>query len=341
MRYRSLHSAVLIAIVAAISVAASPAFADPIRQYRAAMTKIFLSNYYAFPIFRQNPLFPGYLIRADNETPYLTTCYPDQKNGNYVATNAFTSGLAVSTAIDARLKGQILAKQIAELEAGGAMGFEEVSVVTVNPLALDPADPDGSALNDWDKSKPECEIIGKWLRGEVGKYFLVEQVLHGQVLFQFRANFRVAVDAKARSEALKRIAKVFAINEAAIGLSLSSASFAVARSPDPMTLAVVPARLSVEELARITNYLRGRRGFGLEIAVNEALQARDAGVYQEALILIRSIIGDEIEKREQWAERFVKGERMVSAKLLETEYSEQINPRDVANYAAAMALLSE
>ena len=342
MRHRLyLYAVALAAVAVAGLLATSPAQADPIRQYKAAMTKIFLWNYQAFPIFRQNPLFPGYLIRADNETPYLTTCYPNQTNGNYVETGGFTDGLAVSTKINAGLKGQVLSKRIAELELGGSMGFEKVSVITVLPLSIDPADPDGESLNDWDSSQAKCEIIGKWLRGEVGKYFLVEQVLHGQVQFQFRANFKAALDAAARSDVLKRIAHVFAINEADIGVSLTSASFAVARSPKPMTLAVVPARFSFEELARITNYLRGERGYKLEIAVNEALQAREAGVFTEARALIESVLDDEIGKREEWAERFVSGERMVSARLLRTEFSGQISPRDVANYAAAMVLISE
>jgi hypothetical protein len=54
-------------IVSLMAAAPETKGAENIRQYRAAITKIFLWRYQALPIFRLNPVFPGDVITLKNE----------------------------------------------------------------------------------------------------------------------------------------------------------------------------------------------------------------------------------------------------------------------------------
>lgn len=128
---------VSLAALLCVSIIPRAESADPIRQYKAAMTRIFLWKYYAFPIFRQNPLFPGHVVQVDNEVLYLSDCYLNQIPGNYKAIDEYIEGMIVATNINAKVKGEIMSKHIAEIEAVGAIKFEKTSVITVSPLSVD------------------------------------------------------------------------------------------------------------------------------------------------------------------------------------------------------------
>jgi hypothetical protein len=314
--------------------------ADTIRQYKAAMTRIFLWKYYAFPIFRQNPLFPGQILQIGNEQLYLTGCYSNQIDGNYKGIDEYLDGMLVATSITAQIKGEILAKHIADVEAAGDMRLEQTSVLTVSPLSLDRFEPDTCAMSNWEKTKNVCALIGDLLDGTAGRYFLIAEVLHGKVNFLLRANFATSLSASGRTDAIVKISRLFGINEAGIGVSASGASFTVSSSPDSKTQAIVPARLNFDELVRITYFLQGERGARLEIAVNEALKARDLDIYEETVIMIKDILGEEIQHQNDWAERFVSGEKMVSVDDLKRDFADDINMRAVGNYAAGMILVA-
>ena len=151
-------------LLLACSVAATPAKSgDAIAQYKAAMTRIFLWKYYAFPIFRENPLFPGYVIAISNEVPFLTECYSNQINGNYKKIDEFNEGTAVDVGVGTAIKGDIFARSIAEIQASGSLKVSRTSVITVAPLSIDPVEGGTQALHDWDHSKSGCAVIGRLL----------------------------------------------------------------------------------------------------------------------------------------------------------------------------------
>ncbi|WP_133624608.1 hypothetical protein [Phyllobacterium brassicacearum] len=303
------------------------------------MTKIFIWKYRAFPIFVENPIFPGFVIRIDDEKPYLRTCYKKQRPGNYVGTQDYIEGLNVSSNVDAKIGGVVLSKRIADVQAGGVARFSNTSSITVTPLSLDRSEPDGASLQDWDKRNQKCSIIDGLLSGIVPEYFLVEEVLHGKVNFTNTVYFSSNINAQAKSDLLVKISKAFAINMASIDVSTSSATFAVSASPDKMTLAIRPAMYNIAELSRITYFMRGERGANLEIAVEAALRERDLNFYDRAEIRIRNLLGDEIANRTQWAQKMVYGEKMYPAADLANVNADFVDFHAVAVYAAAMESL--
>jgi hypothetical protein len=106
-----------------------------------------------------------------------------------------------------------------------------------------------------------------------------------------------------------------------------------------MTLAVAAEALNFEELARVTNYLQGKRGADLETAVQEALTATDATMFNRVLNQIRNLLGDEIGRRDKWASDFVSGRKLEPLAALRQET--QVDFHKVGTYAAAMELLSQ
>ena len=312
-----------------------------IRQYQAALTRIFLWKYYAMPVFRRNPIFPGDVIRLDNEDRFLSymRCYENQDEGDYVAVDPYTEGTSVATSINVKVKGEILSKHVADIEAEGTAKFEEVSIITVDPLSAEDFEPDSAALWDWNRNDEKCKIIDGLLAGTTGKYVVVAEVLHGSVNFSLRTNFGAGIGVAAQSKVIKKIAKLFGIREAGISMSSTSASFAVSTSPGPKTQAIVPAEWSREELARITYFMRGDRGASLEKAVLAALSAGDTSVLDEVSLWIKNLLGDEIENKEHWAQRFLVGGPRISLRELREKTPDDISLRSVANYAAAMVIL--
>ena len=206
-------------------------------------------------------------------------------------------------------------------------------------VPVDRLEPDTYSLQNWDTTKQKCSIIDNLLNGISGKYFVIAEVLHGKVNFLHKTNFGTSLSVKARSEVVKKISRLFGVDEAAIGVSSSGASFSVSSSPAPKTLAIVPARISRAELARIIHDLRGRRGAARESAVNEALQAADLETYQEALIIIKNVLGDEIANKNNWAEKFISGKRLITVEDIKEKAPKDVDVRRVANYGAAMVLL--
>lgn len=312
-----------------------------IRQYQAALTRIFLWKYFAMPVFRRNPIFPGDVIRLDNEDRFLSykRCYEKQDAGDYIAIDSYTEGTSVATSINVKVKGEILSKHVADIEAEGTAKFEETSIITVDPLSAEDFEPDSAALWDWNRNDEKCHIIGDLLSGTTGKYVVVAEVLHGTVNFSLRTNFGAGIGAEAQSKVIKKIAKLFGIREAGISISSRSASFAVSTSPDPKTQAIVPAEWSREELARITHFMRGERGASLEKAVLSALSAGDTGVLDGLKLWLENLLGDEIENKERWAQRFLEGGPRISSRELREKTPDDINMKSVANYATAMVVL--
>ncbi|MBI1179717.1 MAG: hypothetical protein GC201_04110 [Alphaproteobacteria bacterium] len=328
----------LLSLLLTLAVLPLPAQAGT-NQYRAALVKLFLSNYQAFPVFRANPVFPGDVLQL-NEVRLLSyrTCYgrTGQKAGNYVALPGYSQGLAVSSNLDVKVGGKAIDRQIAEVEADGRLAMAKTVSLTVNPLAVDRFEPDAAALDHWARDNPDCKVIGDLLSGRAGGLFLVAEVLHGQVRFGLSGSFSGSLGVAAQGDLLTVVARAFSIDKASVTVSGSRMTFETADSPAPHTLAVVPARLSHEELARITYYLRGKRGADLEIAVREALQAADMSALDAAMTRISKIFGDDIDLKEDWAKRFVSGGDMRDIAALRED--REISFRDVANFAAAATL---
>ncbi len=73
-----------------------------------------------------------------------------------------------------------------------------------------------------------------------------------------------------------------------------------------MSLAIVPAGYSFEEVSRIVTYLEGKRGADLEIAVLEAIRDSDMGGLEKLKLKIGELLGsDELKRNERWAEDLV------------------------------------
>ncbi|RWM11798.1 MAG: hypothetical protein EOR73_32015 [Mesorhizobium sp.] len=314
----------------------SIAHAQPRSQYKAAMTKLFLDEYHAFAIFRVNPIYPGWVININNENPYLITCFPGQIDGNYRGTRDFSSGVQLSVDAGATVNGVLLSDKIAELEAGGDVAFEFETVVRVTPVSIDPAENGSAALFDWNRSEPRCKIIDGMRDGSVEGYFLVEQVVHGKVTYELAVNFAAGLSAQAKSDLLVKISRLFDINGTSIRVSGNRATFAVSKSPDNMTLAIVPNMLNHEEVTRIAYFMRGERGTDLEAAVQSALRERDVTMLDRLKIEIRNLLGGEIENRNRWAERMASGPKMVSRNDITDEQFDAIS-----TYAAAMVIVGD
>jgi hypothetical protein len=109
---------------------------DDFQKYRAAITKIFLWQYKAIPIFRLNPLSPGDVVQLDNETTYLShsRCYSNL-NPKPLDIQPFESGMSVSTSAGLKVKGELLTKKIAEIDASVDAKTEDGMIITVKPLS--------------------------------------------------------------------------------------------------------------------------------------------------------------------------------------------------------------
>ena len=306
------------------------------------MTEIFLWRYSALPIYTINKLEPGDVMRLDNETKYLArdTCYDSLKPSPYRGIRDFREGLAVSTAIDLKIAGELLHEKIAKIDVEGKASFAQTAIVTVSPLSVAEINPDVMALRKI-KSDPPCRVIPDILDGKLGKYAIVAFVLFGKVNVALSANFSGSLSAQGKGELIKALAKSFGISEADIAVSGSVVSFAVSESPGNLPLAYVPPEFSREELARITYYLQGERGVALEIAVQGALTAGDLSFSNKAMIEIKSLLGDEIAKKEHWAENIVTGAKMTSVAELRSPDARDVDFHKVATYAAAMELVRD
>jgi hypothetical protein len=235
------------------------------------------------------------------------------------------------------VKGELLTRKIASVEAGANVKVESVISLTISPLAVDDA-----TLIRLRAIKPvkNCSIITSLMDGKEGRYVVVQQVLHGKVNLGMSGKIGVAIDAKAEGELIKAVAKVFSISEGAVRVTGSSISFVVSESPDEMTLAIVPAYYSAEELARITLFMEGLRGAELELAVREAIIREPPGLFEQVVTRIRSLLGDrELRNKEVWADRIVNGEHRLPIDEIAAIDRDRIDFRKVAYYGAAMELV--
>jgi hypothetical protein len=321
--------------------AAVPAAAqDGIRQYRAAMTKIFLWKYHAFPIFRTNPIYSGSVVRVTDELielqPSRCISYNPAPSQRYKRAQEYQDGMAISTAADLRVKGALLTERIADVEARAAMKVQASTAIKVSPLSSDRV-PDVQALRTL-KPDPACQVIPRILSGQPEGMFIAAEVLHGEVVYAVTLHLQSQLSAAARGPLLAVIARAFAIKETEIATSADQVSFAVASTAAPQTLAIVHPNMNIEELARITNYLLGKRGADLENAVEAALTAAEPSGFRKAVNSVRSILGSEIKSKEEWTRRFISGEKIFPVDALRNE---PIDMRRVATYAAALELTSE
>jgi hypothetical protein len=324
-----------------IGVCSAPASAqDGIKQYRAAVTKVFVWQHHAFPVFSLNPVFPGSVVQLSNEGVYFVPerCYSDPQYGQYRRITDFIEGVAIAIDADSQLKGVLLSKHLAEIQAKAGVRLEALKRIEVSPLSRDDFRPDLAALRNI-KPSPECQLIPQLLDGTKGGYVVAAGVLHGQVRYRLEVRWRANLDAAIRSDVLARIAKAFVLQEAELKTTTDGVSFTVVASPGPQTLAIIPAKLNVEELARITYFLQGQTGAQLETSVQEAVTARDAGVYQKAANRVREFLGNEIKNKERWAENFVSGKELVTISQLRNDYQNKVDMAKVATYAAAMELI--
>jgi hypothetical protein len=313
-----------------------------VAQYRATMVRLFLQTYRAFPIFIQNPIFPGSLISAQYETIDLAPdrCY-DAQNVKYVRLSDLGAGASVTTNADLKVGANILSGLIAKAEAGAGVSFSNEAVLSVSPLSNASFRPDMAALRS-PKPGPLCDPVRDVLAGHGAGKILVARVYHGTVTYGLTARFKGNVDANARTSGKVVVAKVFNIKEAGISASSDTMTFAVARSPGEVTLAVTPVALSYEKLVRITQYLQGKRGVDLERAVNDVLHTDNESLLQQSIDTIKLVFAElsgGVSANEDWARSFVEGEKMIPTDLLVDAEKLGVNMQAVANYAAAMEIL--
>ena len=219
-----------------------------VAQYRATMARLFLQTYRAFPIFIQNPIFPGSLISAQYETIELAPdrCY-DVQQVQYVRLSDLEAGASVTTKADLKVGANILSGLIAEAEAGAGVGFSNEAVLSVSPLSNVSFRPDMDALRS-PKPIALCQPVRDVLAGHGSGKILVARVYHGIITYRLTARFKGNVDAKARTNGKVVVAKVFNINKAGINTSSDTMTFAVARSPGKVTLAVTPVARPIKSL---------------------------------------------------------------------------------------------
>jgi hypothetical protein len=222
---------------------AGPATAqtDGIAQYRAALSKIFVWKYAAFPVFRQSALIPGTVLRVEDETIRLASsrCYPAQKAGPYRGITDYRDGMAISRSADLKITGDLLSKKVAEVEAAAKMGLTTTTSLLVSPLSANPFVRDLADLRKIARD-PECDLILRLLDRKEGGYIIAFDVLHGVVRYQVGLEASAALTVAARAQLLATIAKTFGVKDADIGVGVQRVSFAVAASPAPQTLAIVP-----------------------------------------------------------------------------------------------------
>jgi hypothetical protein len=309
--------------------------AQSVRQYEAALTRIFLWRYQALPLFRLNPAFPGDLITLKNETKYASyeVCYPKLKVGNYRGIQDYSEGESIGLSGEVVVDGELLSKKIASVEAQTSAKFSKTGQIVISPLSAEQVDL--ATLEKFKTGDPNCQIIPDALIGKSKGIVLTQVVLHGKVLILLSAKIEGAADVKAQGELLKLIAKSFSVKDPKVAISGNAESFMVSTSPGNMSLAIVPTGFNFEELARITNFLRGKRGAALELAVQEALTAGDVSLYERAKLVIQDILGsDELRNKERWAENFIGSTPIEKIR----DARETIDLKNVANYAAAMEL---
>jgi hypothetical protein len=308
-------------------------------QYRAAVTRLFVWQYHALPLIRLNPVYPGDVITLKNETHYAQqkSCYPQLKVPNYRAIQSYQSMEALSLSGDLKVGGELLHKEIAEIEADVKAKFASTGYVRLNPLSIDAVD--AVALKSGKFNDANCKVILDVLNKKPNGLALVQQVLHGRVGLVLTTLLDASLDAKAKGDALKRMAGAFKITEADISIAGQLATVTVSESPQPMSLAFVPYGYDAEEIARITHFLQGKRGTDLEMAVQQAITTGDVRWREAAKLWIAFILGsEEVERKESWAQRVVGGdppEAVASAGLENADF------RKVATYGAAMELLRQ
>jgi len=308
------------------------------RQYRAAMVKLFLWNYKAFAIFALNPVFPGDVVRLDNETITLDhrRCYPQWPKPQYAALSSVSDSGKIGITAGGAASADLLLKEIAEIEAKADVKFERETTFMLDPLAETHAR-DEAALSVVAPT-PECALIPALLNGQRGRDVVVQKVLHGVRKYSVALKYGANLDASAKGELLKLLKGVLNVSDAEVKGGLGGMSVTKADAPGPLDLAIVPANLSAEDVAWVTNYLAGDRGAALAQAVEEAIQAREKSALESAIYIIRyKLFGGDYERvREIWARRFVSEGKMLSVEDVTPQQA-----RAMAIFGAAAALTQE
>ncbi|QKK15421.1 hypothetical protein [Rhizobium indicum] len=297
-----------------------------IYQYKAAMSRLFLGGYRAMPVYRANPVWPGDVIQMDNESIIVTDCFAGQKGGNYIEIRNAGDTVTVGTGVDVDLAGSALSARLAALKASGHVQISDEIKISATPLSHDPIEGGESALLKWNRAKSNCAIIEDLYHGRQSKYLLVGEVLHGKVRFEITGH----VDAGGNLQAKARLEGIIPV-ELNVSTKVSLDSLMVTTSKDEMTLAVIPAHYNASEVARITEYLRGERGAQLEIAVQQALRARDIGEWNKISIFLYTYLGTEVARRNDWVERLIAGSDMIPTEKLTND-----DFKAVSLYGAAM-----
>jgi hypothetical protein len=309
-------------------------------QYRAAMTRLWLQNFHAFPIFAQNPIFPGSVLDVRSEMIELApdTCYKHH-DVRYKALPDVSLGESLATRADLRVGGNLLSAYIARAEAEVDARFARAAVLSISPLSDATFWPDLAALSRMSKL-PVCQPIRDVLAGQGAGRILVGKVYHGQVRYSLTGQLSGDISLEAQSTVSAKLVKIFSVDKADVVVSGSSISIFATGSSGPLTLAVTPVNLNTERLIRITKYLQGSRGIELENAVNDILLADTQGEfdrnYHRVMTLLRGMFSDDISKKEGWVRYFLEGAKVNPADEVANRIEKQeINLRAVANYAAA------
>lgn len=285
----AIRACVTIALITPLLFESTKARANQQQQYRALMTKFFLSpNRYAIPLFSNGNVKSGDVLRMPQEATYLprTTCY-DLKKVRYTSLNS--EFVKTSFDIAAQVAGSIPLQKIAEIEAelGGKLATD--TSIMLDPLSQDEPQ-EGIAALQSPKSDRNCDVIRNVLRGADTNHILVTRVFHGRQ----KAVASIAIAGNARLDASiteRRIREILGSSPSVrLSVSGSTATVQIARSPDELSLAVQSALIKPRELARIYAQSQARSQYQLELLVEEYVTGSEPNALSRTRILVQTAL---------------------------------------------------
>lgn len=314
---------------------------DSERQTRALLTRVFLSEYMAAPVFRQDRLSVGDVVRFDTGTVVArrSSCYAnlDTKRREFVS-----SGLewSVAFAADARIGGTLVKTWMARLDEIVTDRRWSWSVTaTVERLSETVASDIGRLRAI--ASDPRCRSARSTHGGRSGADFVAYSVFHGRIRYRFDRALSRPLDAGARGEVASRIVALFGSADPKVSFSDDAVSVEALSSPEEAPLAAVPIAYNLDELSRTSALMQGERIGDLEVEVGEGVLETNPKRLAGDRQVIRDAMGRaEMGRGQRWASRLLEGKNLVTADRLEDVAKERrLDLARIGLYCEAMALL--
>ncbi len=315
---------------------ATTTVANTERQYRAAMTKIFVPRS-AFPMFSLNTARLGEVVDITNQLSvhYARVCYPNLKESGFRRIDDFQDRSEISVVAALGIEAQLLSKEVAAIDANARVEFGSSAYLALMPISTN--DPIGGAYTilDFDYMNNECAEILRALSANGSGNIVVGRVFHGTALFTSQLSINASASASVKIGEIIR--KRYMIPDGDVSVDGSYMTVGRVQTPGERTLAVVPLLMNPEELAAITAFLRGDRGAALDIAVRDALKADGASNWDQVVLPLLELLGAE-QNCEGWVRRFFSGEPLETLDTIREQYGERIDMGLVATYGAANEL---